>query len=445
MTSIFKKTIITVLILLTASVVSTTYVKATEKSSQYKLVWSDEFTGTELNLNNWKYDIGGHGWGNNEAEYYTDREENVKVSGGKLIITARAEEYKFGDNNEKTAKYTSGRLTSSGLQSFKYGKVEARIKIPAVEGLWPAFWMLGQNEPKGWPYCGEIDILETWNETKFAQGALHWEDEILRPNQDTYKYGKEYGVDKENWHIYGIVWTPEKIQWTLDNKVYWEWYITSSAQSEIHKEFYLLLNCAIGGNLPGRLPEDDFVSAQMQVDYVRVYQRESDNGSYTGNWSKQDIDAVEQHTVKIKNQGKIVSKQVVRDGETIIFPTVKRKGYKFLGWYNGTKKVKETKRIRKDLTIKAKWQKIKVGQAKVTSTKQRYKKAATLKFKVKGKVDGYQVKVGNKKDVTPSKVITFGPFKSKKTYKAKVRAYVIDSRGKRIYGKWSKTVKITIK
>lgn len=439
---IFKKLVITIVVIISIVAVSKISVQATEKSTLYKLVWSDEFTGTELNMDNWQYNIGAGGWGNNEHQYYTDREENIKIENGKLIITARAEEY---ENNGQKANYTSARITTSGLQSFKYGKIEARMKLPDDMGLWPAFWMLGQNEPKGWPYCGEIDILEAWNDLRFAQGALHWEDEISRPNKDTYVAGKISGIDKTKWHIYGIVWSPKSIQWTFDNKVFWEYKINTSAQSELHKEFYILLNCAVGGNLPYYTPNEDFVSAQVEVDYVRVYQRESDNGTFTGTWAQQDIDAVKQHTVKFKNQGKIISTQLVRDRETVVLPKVSRKGYEFLGWYNGKKKVTENTRIKGSFTVKSKWKRIKIAQAKITSTKQQYKRAATLRFKVKGKVDGYQVKVGNKKDITTSKIITFGPFKSKKTYKAKVRAYVIDSRGKKIYGKWSKTVKITIK
>lgn len=429
---------------------SATDVQAEEKSTQYKLVWSDEFTGNSLNLDNWRYDIGGWGWGNNEAEYYTDREENVKVSGGYLTITARADGYEYVDKEAggvtKTTKYTSGRINTSGKQSFKYGKIEAKIRIPDSRGMWPAFWMLGQNEPKGWPYCGEIDILETWNENQFAQGAVHWEDELNKPNKDTYRAGKTTNIeDKTQWHIYGVNWTPEKIQWTLNDQVYYQQDITSSAETELHKEFYILLNCAIGGNLAHFLPNDDFISDEMIVDYVRVYQRECDGGSLTGTWAKQDKDSVAIHNVKFKSKGKVVYTQTVLNRETLEIPTVARRGYEFLGWYYNDKKITTETRVESNMVIKAKWKKIKVGKAKITSTKQKYKKAATLKFKASKMVEGYEVKVGKKKDTTTSKVITFGPFKSKKTYSAKVRAYYTDSKGKKVYGKWSKTVKITIK
>lgn len=431
-------------------ILCTTNVQANEKSSRYELVWSDEFVGDSLNLDNWNYDIGGWGWGNNEAEYYTDREDNVKVSGGYLTITARADNYEYIDEEaggtKKTAPYTSGRINTSGKQSFKYGRIEAKIKIPNSLGMWPAFWMLGQNEPKGWPYCGEIDILETWNQHNFAQGALHWEDEINKPKRDTYKAGKTYKIDdKTQWVIYGINWTPEHIQWTVNGQVYFTQNITKESQTELHKEFYILLNCAIGGNLAHFLPEDTFVSDEMIVDYVRVYQRDCDGGSMTATWASQDKEAVASHTVKFKNKGKLVSTQTVLDRESLVIPEVKRKGYEFVGWYYGKQEVTADTCVDTDMVVKAKWKKIKVGKAKITSIKQQYKNSATLKFKAKKMVEGYQVKIGKKKDFTTSKIITIGKLKSKKTYKAKVRAYYTDSTGKKVFGKWSNVATITIK
>ena len=417
--------------------------QASEKSTQYKMVWSDEFNGTELNRNNWTYDIGNGGanvgWGNNELEYYTDRTDNVKVQNGNLIITAKAEKY----INEETGgvyKHTSGRIKTSNLQSFKYGKLEARMKMPDSRGLWPAFWMLGYNE-KGWPFCGEIDILETWNELQFAQGTVHWVNELTKPNQDTYNASSTQVQDKTAWHVYGINWTSKKIEWTLDGRVYKTFELKGSDKSELKKEFYFIINCAVGGNLAYYAPNEDFKSDTVVVDYVRAYQRASDNGSYTGTWAADEKAKVPSYTVKYKNGKKVVSTQKLLEGETSKIPTVKKKGYIFKGWYIGKKKVTANTRIYADSTIKAKWEKIKVKKAVITSTKQKYKKTATLEFKVKGKVDGYEVKVGSKKEDTPIGVAIFGKFKSGKTYNAKVRAYRIDSRGKKIYGKWSKTVK----
>ncbi len=417
-------------------------VKAAD-SKQYKLVWSDEFDGTALDQDNWNYEHGNGnwGWGNNEWEDYTDEERNIKVENGNLVITARADKEEGGDIH-----YTSARIQTSGKASFKYGKIEARIKVPSEDGLWPAFWMLGQNQPKGWPYCGEIDILETWNTGAFAQAALHYEDEVKKPGKDTYFTGYKKMEDKTQWHVYGMNWTPKKIQCYVDNKVYREFDISDKAKSELREdEYYFIINCAIGGNLPGMGPNDKFESAQMLVDYVRVYQRECDKG--TSKFKSNDADIVPTRQVTFKSLGKVVSTQKVKDGETVTLPTVKRNKYRFISWINAATKgkLKATSRIYKDVTANVKWEKIKLKQAKITSTKQRYKKVLTLKFKVKGKHDGFQVKAGKRKGSTDSKAILMRKFKSGKTYKVKVRAYAIDSNGKKRYGKWSKTVKIKVK
>lgn len=447
MRGIGKKIAVVVMALVGITAISTVNAQAAKKSTQYKMVWSDEFNGTELNEKNWTYDIGNGGanigWGNLELEYYTDRTDNVKVQNGNLIITAKAEKY-INKETGGVYKYTSGRIKTNNLQSFKYGRLEARMKLPDSRGLWPAFWMLGYDE-KGWPFCGEIDIFETWNERQFVQGTIHWVNELTRPNLDTYRATSTTLEDKTDWHIYGINWTPKKIEWTLDGKVYKTFELKGSDKSELKKEFYFIINCAVGGSLAYYAPNEDFISDTVVVDYVRVYQRASDNGSYTGTWTAEEKAAVKAYTVKYKNGKKVVSEQKLLEGETSKIPTAKKKGYIFKGWYIGKKKVTEDTRIYANSTIKAKWEKIKVKRAVITSTKQQYKKTATLEFKVKGKADGYEVKVGKKKEDTPTEIAIFGKFKSGKTYKAKVRAYRIDSRGKKIYGKWSKTVKITIK
>ena len=409
-------------------------------STNYKLIWSDEFNGTSLDTTIWNYDIGNSGWGNNEWENYTDSEDNVKVRDGNLVITARAEK----DETGKVTQYTSGRLNTSGKASFKFGKMEARIKVPNDTGLWPAFWMLGQNEPKGWPYCGEIDILETWNSINFAQGTIHWENEINKPKRDTYLTGSTTLTDKAQWHVYGLTWTPKEISFSVDDTIYKTIDIRSADKSELREdEYYFLLNCAVGGNLPYVGPNEDFESAQMLVDYVRVYQRESDNGSATfkTNYKNQ----VPSYFVYFKNLGKTISTKILQSGETIVLPKVKRKKYKFSGWYLGTQKVTDEKRISTNLTIHTKWKKIKLNRPKITSTKQHYKKALSVRYKVKGKFDGFQIKAGKKKRTTESKTITILGYKSKHTYQVKVRAYAIDSTGRKIFGKWSKSVKIKVK
>lgn len=442
---IIKTTLIATVLIVAGGAIANICTKAASQDDMYKLVWSDEFNGNELDTSIWNYNYGNGdnvaGWGNNELEYYTDDKANVKVQNGSLIITARAEK----DENGKTTRYTSGRLNTSGKASFKYGKMEARIKVPSVKGLWPAFWMLGQNEPKGWPYCGEIDILETWNTLQFAQGTVHWENELLKPGRDTYNAFSTQMKDKTQWHIYGMNWNEKKIEFTLDNKVYGTYNLKGSDKSELKKEFYFIINCAVGGNLAYFAPDEDFQSADMMIDYVRVYQRVGDNGTMTAKWTDANRESVPKRNIIFKNGKKQISKQTVLDGENYTIPKVKKKGYKFEGWYYGKKKIKEGARAYNNMTIVPKWKKIKLKKAKVIIPKQNYKRYATVKLSAKGAYDGIQVKIGKKSDFAESKVLTFGKFKSGKTYKVKARTYAIDSRGKKIYGKWSSAKKITIK
>ena len=153
--------------------------------SDMKLVWSDEFNGTSLNTDYWTYEIGNGswGWGNNEQQYYTNSEENVSVSNGTLKITAKYES--IGGKN-----YTSGRIKTSGKVEPGNGYVVARIKLPSVNGIWPAFWMLGTNG-QGWPMCGEIDIMESINTNKFPYATMHWTT-TSAPTTDHYQSTPSY-------------------------------------------------------------------------------------------------------------------------------------------------------------------------------------------------------------------------------------------------------------
>ena len=417
---------------------------AEAKSTEYDMVWSDEFSGTTLNADNWSYNIGNGnaGWGNREHEYYTDREDNVKVENGNLIITAKAEEIKHPTSGT-VFHYTSGRINSSGLQSFKYGRLEARMRIPKSKGMWPAFWMLGYNK-RGWPYCGEIDIMETWNWNNFVQGAIHWENELERPGRDTYRATHVQMEDKGDWHLYGIDWTPEKVEWTLDGKVFKTFEITSEERDELRAPFYFIINCAVGGNLAYYTPDEDFVSDTLVIDYVRVYQRECDEGTYEGKWTEEEKAKVPMHTLQLKlgaGDGSIKYEKL-REGENTTIPTLEKSKYHFLGWYDGTLKVDSNTRIYSDVTAYPKWQKIKVQRANVKVV--RKKKTVTLKCSVKQEVDGYEVKVGSKKRTSLSDTVKLGKLKSGKAYQAKVRAYITDSTGKKVFGKWSKIKKITI-
>ena len=231
----------------------------------WNLVWSDEFDGTTLNTANWVYDIGtgSGGWGNNELEYYTDRTQNVAVTGGNLEITALKESY-------GGMGYTSGRIKTLGKQSWTYGKVEARIKLPTGQGIWPAFWMLGSNiGTASWPGCGEIDIMEHVNNESVTHGTMHWDY-----NGYQYYGGSSPNLDLSQYHTYAIEWDANAIKWFVDGTQYWEGNIANSINGtdEFHKPFFILLNLAVGGNWPGSPNSSTVFPAKMYVDYVRVYQ-----------------------------------------------------------------------------------------------------------------------------------------------------------------------------
>jgi beta-glucanase (GH16 family) len=230
------------------------------------LVWSDEFAGPNINLNNWTYDIGGGGWGNNEYEYYTDRPENSRIENGMLVIEARAERMR-GRN------YTSARLKTQGLQTFTYGRIEARIQVPYGQGIWPAFWMLGSDiTTVGWPNSGEIDIMEHIGREPYnVYGTVHG------PN-----YSGANGVGNfitlsqpvtNSFHEFAIEWTPTEIRWYLDNVQYHS--VTPNTVPGawvFNHDFFLILNVAVGGYWPGYPDATTVFPQRMTVDYVRVYQ-----------------------------------------------------------------------------------------------------------------------------------------------------------------------------
>lgn len=228
----------------------------------WNLVWSDEFNGNSINTSNWTYDTGNGGWGNSELENYTGRAVNATIYKGNLAIVAKKESY--GGSN-----YTSARMKSQGLQSWMYGKVEARIKMPVGKGLWPAFWMLGNSiTTTGWPKCGEIDIMEHINVESVVYGTMHWDNNGHASN------GGNTACDVTNYHLYSIEWDANAIKWFLDSTKYWEGNIAKNINSthELHDPFFILLNMAIGGNWPGNPDGTTIFPDTMFVDYVRVYQ-----------------------------------------------------------------------------------------------------------------------------------------------------------------------------
>jgi len=226
----------------------------------YQLVWSDEFNGTSVDPTNWTYDTGGGGWGNNELEYY--QAANATVSNGNLVITVKKQ--RVGAN-----AYTSARLKTQGLRQFTYGKIEARIKLPVVKGLWPAFWMLGSNiNTVGWPQCGETDIMEHINTDSLIYGTAHWY------NNGNASSGGNTTTSPSGYHIYDVEWTPTLLTWHIDGVQYYTLDISNGVNNTgaFQNPFFIILNLAVGGNWPGRTIDTSKLPASMYVDYVRVYQ-----------------------------------------------------------------------------------------------------------------------------------------------------------------------------
>jgi beta-glucanase (GH16 family) len=234
----------------------------------WALTWSDEFDGRKIDTSNWTYDLGGGGWGNGEMQTYTDSANNARVEDGMLVITAQKETLESGGFN-----FTSARLKTQGLQTFQYGRIEARIKVPPGAGLWPAFWMLGENFPVvGWPDCGEIDIMEyVGREPDLIIGTLHGPGYsgalgLSQWNRQTFDIADDF-------HTYAIEWDENQISWFFDGEKY-----STFTREDVgnrpwvfDQPFFIILNVAVGGTLGGIVAADTEFPAQYLIDYVRVF------------------------------------------------------------------------------------------------------------------------------------------------------------------------------
>lgn len=235
-----------------------------------ELVMQDEFdTNGVPNSALWSYNIGtgNNGWGNNELQYYTDRPENIVVENGMLKITAIQELY-LGSG------YTSARITTKGKYEKKYGRIEARIKLPWGKGLWPAFWMLGANSDTViWPQCGEIDIMEyLGNKPTSIFGTVHGPG-YSGAESITKNYSLTNDRFDNDFHVFGIEWGENYINYYVDDVLYNQ--ITPEdvpGEWVFNEPFYIILNMAVGGNLPGTPNSQTVFPQTMLVDYVRVYE-----------------------------------------------------------------------------------------------------------------------------------------------------------------------------
>ena len=245
----------------------------------WTLVWSDEFggpRGSDVDPSKWVLEVGGGGWGNQELEYYTNRLENAHVQDGNLVIRAQRE--KYTDKENVTRDYTSARLKTQGKFSQNYGKFEARMKIPYGQGLWPAFWMLGDNVDKvDWPACGEIDIMENvGKEPSTVRGTIHGPGYSggsgLGANYEL-PTGKRFADD---FHTFAVEWEPDAIRFYVDGNLYetrTRADLPQGRQWVFDHPFFLLMNVAVGGDWPGSPDASTVFPQTMLVDYVRVYRR----------------------------------------------------------------------------------------------------------------------------------------------------------------------------
>lgn len=235
-----------------------------------ELVWEDEFDGEALNPDNWVYETGtgNSGWGNNELQFY--RTENTSLQDGHLIIEAKQES--FGGQN-----YTSSRIKTQTKQNFRFGRVDIRAVLPQGQGLWPALWMLGSKiNAVGWPACGEIDIMELiGHQPGRVYGTAHF-----GVNPENHQFtGRSTNLPEqqkfaEEFHVFSIIWTENKIEWYMDDQLYFEFDNTSVGGQPypFNDSFFFIFNVAVGGNFPGSPDETTVFPQRMIVDYVRVFQ-----------------------------------------------------------------------------------------------------------------------------------------------------------------------------
>jgi beta-glucanase (GH16 family) len=255
------------------------------------LIWSDEFTGTALDTSIWNYNTGYYinddpgtwGWGNNELEHYTDSTRNISVNDGKLTITALNEPKTFPQDPNRVAPYSSGKITTKDNFMFKYGRIDFRAKLPRGNGLWPALWMLPNDDTYGtWAASGELDVMEARGRLPGAtSGAIHfggqWPANTYIGGDFSFSDGQTIDSD---YHVYSVVWEEDNIKWYVDGKCFFkatndQWYSNgapSNNNAPFDQEFYIIMNLAVGGWFDGGItPGPGDIPASMQVDYVRVY------------------------------------------------------------------------------------------------------------------------------------------------------------------------------
>ena len=243
----------------------------------WDIVWQDEFDGASLDINKWSHEVGGHGFGNNELQYYTDDSSNSFVDNGLLHIRAKYEPAGIGSPNN-LRNFSSARLRTVGKGDWQYGRIDVRAKIALGQGIWPAIWMLPSDWIYGgWPKSGEIDIMEhVGHDEGRIHGSVHTDsyNHIIGTQRTNSKLIKDV---KTLFHIYSIEWSEQKIDFFIDDTLHYTFQNDFSNDFRtwpFNERFHLLLNVAVGGNWPGPPNNTTVFPQDMEVDYVRVYEKQ---------------------------------------------------------------------------------------------------------------------------------------------------------------------------
>ena len=243
----------------------------------WDIVWQDEFDGALLDINKWSHEVGGHGFGNNELQYYTDDSSNSFVDNGLLHIRAKYEPAGIGSPNN-LRNFSSARLRTVGKGDWQYGRIDVRAKIALGQGIWPAIWMLPSDWIYGgWPKSGEIDIMEhVGHDEGRIHGSVHTDsyNHIIGTQRTNSKLIEDV---KTLFHIYSIEWSEQKIDFFIDDTLHYTFQNDFSNDFRtwpFNERFHLLLNVAVGGNWPGPPNNTTVFPQDMEVDYVRVYEKQ---------------------------------------------------------------------------------------------------------------------------------------------------------------------------
>ena len=438
----------------------------------WSMIWNDEFNGLSYDTNKWspqtgflldENDINTAGWGNNELEYYTDSNENISVKDGKLNITLKKQPKTFSQKNDpsktRTAQYSSGKLITKNKFSVKYGRIDFRAKMPTGTGIWPAMWMMPNDDRYGsWASSGEIDVFEGRGRIpEMVFGTLHygsqWPGNINSSDMLNMVEDGKKKSDISDWHVYSVIWEEDSIKIYCDGKCYFKctnemWYSGAdrgNPNAPFDQRFYLILNLAAGGTFDNNhVPDASFNRADMYVDYVRVYQRKV---SPSADEKPDTISGV----ITNGANDNLYGDYKLGDGVTPIDPSTTS------ATENETTKsssTESTTAIVNTTNIKA------PGRAKINKIQTKKKASNQIKLSLKKikEAKGYQIAIyktkknaqKNKKAILKKYVkkvkltIKSKKLKNKNLLFVKARAYKLNG-NKKIYGKWSKIKKVKIK